>query len=275
MDIYGIVEQLRLKCSKLESELNVLTPNQEQFNQIFFLIDKDFNRVTDKIFKTYEEVYEARRLYNKQNNNPIANFIYIESLPIPEGCDANEFIAMHLDFVAGHQKPKTEKSVKLEAALKDNNVSSVFSINQYFVDYFNLYMIIESGRVDAYHYDRYKQTKLQFETVSNILAGHAPTMADHFHNLEVLQNFAKRVMGIVHHAVYHPQLNKTTTDFFRQWVINLTDGEFERYFGAHVHYNEKEFTLSSPIVKCYTNKISQCYWRCFTNINNTLTWREK
>lgn len=154
---------------------------------------------------------------------------------------------------------------------KGNNVSS---INQYFVTYFKLYMIIKSGRTDAYHYDHYRQAKLQFETVSNILAGYAPTMAEHFNNLEVLESFAKRIINIVHLAICRPQLNKPATDSFKQWVINLTDAEFEHYFDVHVDYNEKEFALSSPVVKCHASEPSQCYWRCFTNINNTLTWRE-
>ena len=135
-------------------------------------------------------------------------------------------------------------------------------------------MLIETRRVNAYHWDQYRQAKLQFETVSNILAGYAPTMAEHFRNLEVLESFAKRIINIVHLAICCPQLNKPATDSFKQWVINLTDAEFEHYFGAHVDYNEKEFTLSSPVVKCHASEPSQCYWRCFTNINNTLTWRE-
>ena len=154
---------------------------------------------------------------------------------------------------------------------KDNNVSSV---NQYFVTYFKIYMLMETSRVNAYHWDRYRQAKLQFETVSNILAGYAPSMAEHFHNLEVLESFAKRIINIVHLAICRPQLNKPATDSFKQWVINLTDAEFEHYFDVHVDYNEKEFTLSSPVVKCHADEPSQCYWRCFTNINNTLTWRE-
>lgn len=163
----------------------------------------------------------------------------------------------------------------LKRVLKGDNTPSVSSINQYFVTYFKLYMIIKSGRIDAYHYDQYRQAKLQFETVSNILAGYAPTMAEHFHNLEVLESFAKRIIDIVLLAIYRPQLNKPSTDSFKQWIINLTDVEFEHYFDVHVDYNEKEFTLSSPIVKCHASEPSQCYWRCFTNINNTLTWREK
>jgi hypothetical protein len=162
----------------------------------------------------------------------------------------------------------------LKRVLRDDNSSSVSSINQYFVTYFKFYMIIKSGRTDAYHYDRYRQTKLQFETVSNILAGYASTMAEHFHNLEVLENFAKRIINIVHLAICCPQLNKPAIDSFKQWIINLTDTEFEHYFGVHVDYNEKEFILSSPVVKCHASEPSQCYWRCFTNINNTLTWRE-
>jgi len=162
----------------------------------------------------------------------------------------------------------------LKRVLRDDNSSSVSSINQYFVTYFKFYMIIKSGRTDAYHYDRYRQTKLQFETVSNILAGYAPTMAEHFHNLEVLESFAKRIINIVHLAICCPQLNKPAIDSFKQWIINLTDTEFEHYFGVHVDYNEKEFILSSPVVKCHASEPSQCYWRCFTNINNTLTWRE-
>lgn len=162
----------------------------------------------------------------------------------------------------------------LKRVLRDDNSSSVSSINQYFVTYFKFYMIIKSGRTDAYHYDRYRQTKLQFETVSNILAGYAPAMAEHFHNLEVLESFAKRIINIVHLAICCPQLNKPAIDSFKKWIINLTDAEFEHYFGVHVDYNEKEFILSSPVVKCHASEPSQCYWRCFTNINNTLTWRE-
>ena len=154
---------------------------------------------------------------------------------------------------------------------RDNNVSS---INQYFVTYFKIYMLMETSRVNAYHWDQYRQAKLQFETVSNILAGYVPTMAEHFHNLEVLESFAKRIINVVHLAICSPQLNKPATDSFKQWVINLTDAEFEHYFDVHVDYNEKEFTLSSPVVKCHADEPSQCYWRCFTNINNTLTWRE-
>lgn len=154
---------------------------------------------------------------------------------------------------------------------KDDEVSS---INQYFVTYFKIYMLMETRRVNAYHWDQYRQAKLQFETVSNILAGYAPTMAEHFRNLEVLESFAKRIINIVHLAICRPQLNKPATDSFKQWVINLTDAEFEHYFDVHVDYSEKEFTLSSPVVKCHASEPSQCYWRCFTNINNTLTWRE-
>lgn len=162
----------------------------------------------------------------------------------------------------------------VKRALKDDNIFSASSVNQYFVTYFKIYMLMETSRVNAYHWDRYRQAKLQFETVSNILAGYAPTMAEHFHNLEVLESFAKRIINIVHLAICRSQLNKPNTDSFKQWVINLTDAEFEHYFGAHVDYNEKEFALSSPIVKCHADEPSQCYWRCFTNINNTLTWRE-
>lgn len=162
----------------------------------------------------------------------------------------------------------------LKRVLKDDNTPSVSSINQYFVTYFKIYMLMETSRVNAYHWDQYRQAKLQFKTVSNILAGYAPTMAEHFHNLEVLESFAKRIINIVHLAICRQQLNKPNTDSFKQWVINLTDAEFEHYFDVHVDYNEKEFTLSSPVVKCHASEPSQCYWRCFTNINNTLTWRE-
>jgi hypothetical protein len=162
----------------------------------------------------------------------------------------------------------------VKRVLKDDNTPSVSSINQYFVTYFKIYMLMETSRVNAYHWDRYRQAKLQFETVSNILAGYAQTMAEHFRNLEVLESFAKRIINIVHLAICRPQLNKPVTDSFKQWVINLTDAEFEHYFGVHVDYNEKEFTLSSLVVKCHADEPSQCYWRCFTNINNMLTWRE-
>ena len=162
----------------------------------------------------------------------------------------------------------------VKRVLKDDNAPSVSSINQYFVTYFKIYMLMETSRVNAYHWDRYRQAKLQFETVSNILAGYAPTMTEHFRNLEVLESFAKRIINIVHLAICRPQLNKPATDSFKQWVINLTDAEFEHYFDVHVDYNEKEFILSSPVVKCHADEPSQCYWRCFTNINNTLTWRE-
>lgn len=162
----------------------------------------------------------------------------------------------------------------VKRALKDDNTPSVSSINQYFVTYFKIYMLMETSRVNAYHWDQYRQAKLQFETVSNILAGYAPTMAEHFRNLEVLESFAKRIINVVHLAICRPQLNKPATDSFKQWVINLTDAEFEHYFDVHVDYNEKEFTLSSPVVKCHADEPSQSYWRCYTNINNTLTWRD-
>ena len=155
-----------------------------------------------------------------------------------------------------------------------DNYNKASSINQYFVTYFKIYMLMETSRVNAYHWDRYRQAKLQFETVSNILAGYAPTMTEHFNNLEKLQDFAKRIINVVHLAICRPQLNKSATDSFKLWVINLTDAEFEHYFDIHVDCNEKEFTLSSPVVKCHASEPSQCYWRCFTNINNTLTWRE-
>ena len=172
------------------------------------------------------------------------------------------------------ENPSSDIYSILKRVLKGDNTPSVSSVNQYFVTYFKFYMIIKSGRIDAYHYDRYRQAKLQFETVSNILAGYVPTMAEHFHNLEVLESFAKRIIDVVYLAICRLQFNKLTTDSFKQWVINLTDTEFEHYFDVHVDYNEKEFTLSSPVVKCHANEPSQCYWRCFTNINNTLTWRE-
>lgn len=178
-------------------------------------------------------------------------------------------------FKEVNKKNEDDSSFDMYSVVKRAlNTDNVSSINQYFVTYFKIYMLMETSRVNAYHWDQYRQAKLQFETVSNILAGYAPTMAEHFNNLEKLQDFAKRIINIVHLAICHPQLNKPATDSFKQWVINLTDAEFEHYFSVHVDYNEKEFTLSSPIVKCHASEPSQCYWRCFTNINNTLTWRE-
>ena len=157
---------------------------------------------------------------------------------------------------------------------KDDEVSS---INQYFVTYFKIYMLMDSSRVNAYHYDRYRQTKLQFETVSNILAEHTPTMAEHFHNLEELQDFAKQVIDTVFHVVYYPQAkdNKMSFDSYKHWIRSLTDREYESYFGVDVQFNHNEFTLSSPIIKQEITKDPRSYWRCFTNINNTLTWREE
>ena len=154
---------------------------------------------------------------------------------------------------------------------KDNNVSS---INQYFVDYFRLYMIIETTRVNAYHYDRYNQTKLHFETVSNILAANTRTMEEHFHNLEVLQDFAKWIVNAVFGVGYHGQGASKSFDSFTKWIQSLTDREFEFYFGVDVQFNRNEFTLSSSIMKQWVTKAPQSYWRCYTNINNTLTWRD-
>ena len=156
---------------------------------------------------------------------------------------------------------------------KGNNVSS---INQYFVTYFKIYMLMETSRVNAYHWDQYRQAKLQFETVSNILAGYAPTMAEHFHNLKKLQDFAKRVIDTVFHVIYYPQAQTNTKSFdsFKQWIQSLTDREYESYFGVDVQFNNNEFTLSSPIIKQWVTKVPQSYWRCYTNINNTLTWRD-
>ena len=157
---------------------------------------------------------------------------------------------------------------------KDDEVSS---INQYFVTYFKIYMLMDSSRVNAYRYDRYRQTKLQFETVSNILAEHTPTMAEHFHNLEELQDFAKQVIDTVFRVVYYPQAkdNKMSFDSYKHWIRSLTDGEYESYFGVDVKFNRNEFTLSSPIIKQEITKDPRSYWRCYTNINNTLTWREE
>ena len=157
---------------------------------------------------------------------------------------------------------------------KDNNVSS---INQYFVTYFKLYMLIDSSRVNVYHYDRYRQAKLQFETVSNILAEHTPTMAEHFHNLEELQYFAKQVIDTVFHVVYYPQAKdkKMSFDSYKHWIRSLTDREYESYFGVDVQFNRNEFTIIAPIIKQEITKEPRSYWRCFTNINNTLTWREE
>lgn len=156
---------------------------------------------------------------------------------------------------------------------KDNNVSS---INQYFVTYFKLYMLIDSSRVNVYHYDRYRQAKLQFETVSNILAEHIPTMAEHFHNLEELQDFAKQVIDTVFHVVYYPQAKdkKMSFDSYKHWIRSLTDREYESYFGIDVQFNRNEFTIIAPIIKQEISKDRRSYWRCFTNINNTLTWRD-
>ena len=229
---------------------------QPYYNQ---LIEKYFSKLPPKkenassnIFKAFED--KKKRIEAAQNEKPFKD-------EIKEDDKKNE------------ENPSFDIYSVIKRALKGKD-DKVSSINQYFVTYFKFYMIIKSGRTDAYHYDRYRHTKLQFETVSNILAGYAPTMAEHFNNLEVLESFAKRIINIVHLAICCPQLNKPATDSFKQWVINLTDAEFEHYFGVHVDYNEKEFTLSSPVVKCHASEPSQCYWRCFTNINNTLTWRE-
>lgn len=156
---------------------------------------------------------------------------------------------------------------------KDDNISS---INQYFVTYFKIYMLMETSRVTAYHWDYYRQTKLQFETVSTILAEHTPTMAEHFHNLEELQDFAKQVIDTVFHVVYYPQAKdkKMSFDSYKHWIRSLTDREYESYFGVDVQFNHNEFTLSSPVIKQEIAKNPRSYWRCYTNINNTLTWRE-
>lgn len=241
-------------CAKFKEYVNdiVELSKQPYYNQ---LIEEYFSKLPSKEDKPSFNIYKAFEDKKKE----------IEAAQ-------NEKLFKETD----KQKEENSSNIYsiLKRVLRDDNSSSVSSINQYFVTYFKFYMIIKSGRTNAYHYDRYRQTKLQFETVSNILAGYAPTMAEHFHNLEVLESFAKRIINIVHLAIYCPQLNKPATDSFKQWIINLTDAEFEHYFDVHVDYNEKEFTLSSPVVKCHTSEPSQCYWRCFTNINNTLTWRE-
>lgn len=165
----------------------------------------------------------------------------------------------------------------VKRVLKDDNTPSVSSINQYFVTYFKIYMIMETSRVNAYHWDRYRQTKLQFETVSTILASHAPSMAEHFRNLEELQDFAKQVIDTLFHVVYYLQAkdNKMSFDSYKHWIRSLTDREFDSYFGVDVQFNHNEFTIASPIVKCYSHKVKQSYWRCFTNINNSLSWRQE
>ena len=156
---------------------------------------------------------------------------------------------------------------------KGNNVSS---INQYFVTYFKIYMLMETSRINAYHWDQYRQAKLQFETVSNILANYTPTMAEHFNNLEKLQDFAKQIIDTVFHVIYYPQAQTNTKSFdpYKHWIRSLTDREYESYFGVDVQFNHNEFTLSSPVIKQEITKTPRSYWRCFTNINNTLTWRE-
>ena len=154
---------------------------------------------------------------------------------------------------------------------KDDKVSF---INKYFVDYFRLYMIINTTRVNAYHFDRYNQIKLQFETVSNILADHTKTMGDHFHNLDTLHDFAQWVVDAAFDVAYYKQDASKSFDSFKQWIQSLTDREYESYFGVDVQFNRNEFTLSAPIIKQEITKDPRSYWRCFTNINNTLTWRE-
>lgn len=165
----------------------------------------------------------------------------------------------------------------LKRALRVDNSSSVSSINQYFVTYFKVYMLMETSRVNAYHWDHYRQTKLQLETVSTILAEHTPTMAEHFHNLEELQDFAKQVIDTVFHVVYYPQAKdkKMSFDAFKQWIRSLTDREYESYFGVDVQFNRNEFTIIAPIIKQEIGKAPRSCWRCFTNINNTLSWREE
>ena len=162
----------------------------------------------------------------------------------------------------------------VKRVLKDDNISSASSINQYFVTYFKIYMLMETSRVNAYHYDRYNQTKLHFETVSNILAENTRTMEEHFHNLEVLQDFAKWIVNAVFGVGYHGQGASKSFDSFTKWIQSLTDREFEFYFGVDVQFNRNEFTLSSSIMKQWVTKAPQSYWRCYTNINNTLTWRD-
>lgn len=230
---------------------------QPYYNQ---LIEEYFSKLPPKKENASSNIYKAfedkkKKIEDAQNEKPLKD-------EIKEADKKNE------------ESPSFDIYSVIKRALKVDNAPSVSSINQYFITYFKLYMIMETSRVNAYHWDQYRQAKLQFETVSNILAGYAPTMAEHFRNLEVLESFAKRIINIVHLAICRPQLNKPATDSFKQWVINLTDAEFEHYFGVHVDYNEKEFTLSSPVVKCHVDEPSQCYWRCFTNINNTLIWRD-
>lgn len=165
----------------------------------------------------------------------------------------------------------------IKRALKVDNTKDdkVSFINKYFVDYFRLYMIINTTRVNAYHFDRYNQIKLQFETVFNILADHTKTMGDHFHNLDTLHDFAQWVVDAAFDVAYYKQDAMKSFDTFKQWIRSLTDREYESYFGVDVQFNRNEFTLSSPVMKQWVTKRPRSYWRCYTNINNTLTWREK
>lgn len=269
-------------------DFKILVKNFENYINYDKLANGDPASLKEVVIETVELILQQyynkfnkdhfSKLQPKENNTSFNIYKAFEDKKkrIEEAQNAKQFKD---EIKEGDKKEEDNSSFDiysiLKRVLKGDNTPSVSSVNQYFVTYFKFYMIIKSDRINAYHYDRYRQAKLQFETVSNILAGYAPTMAEHFHNLEVLESFAKRIINVVHLAICRPQLNKPATDSFKQWVINLTDAEFEHYFDVHADYNEKEFTLSSPVVKCHANEPSQCYWRCFTNINNTLTWREK
>lgn len=233
-------------------------PNQPYYNQ---LIDNHFSKLQPKEDNPSFNIYKAFEDKKKE-------------------IEAAQNVKL---FKEVNKKKEDDSSFDIYSVVKrilkadKNEDDNVSSINQYFVTYFKIYMLMDSSRVNAYHYDRYRQTKLQFETVSNILAEHAPTMAEHFHNLEELQDFAKQVIDTVFHVVYYPQAKdkKMSFDSYKHWIRSLTDREYESYFGVDVQFNRNEFTLSSPIIKQEITKDQRSYWRCFTNINNTLTWREE
>ena len=232
---------------------------QPYYNQ---LIEEYFSKLPPKEENTYSNIFKAfedkkKKIENAQNEKPLKD-------EIKEDDKKNE------------ENPSFDIYSVVKRVLKDDNTPSVSSINQYFVTYFKIYMLMETSRVNAYHWDQYRQAKLQFETVSNILASHTPSMAEHFNNLEKLQDFAKQVIDTVFHVVYYPQAQTNTKSFdsFKQWIQSLTDREYESYFGIDVQFNHNEFTLSSPVMKQEITKGPRSYWRCFTNINNTLTWRD-
>lgn len=263
-------------------DFKILVKNLENYINYNKLVNGDLASLKEVVIETVELILQQyynqfkkehfSKLQPKEDNSSFNIYKAFEDKKKEIEAAQNEKLFKEVNK-RNEESPSFDIYSVVKRALNTDNVSS---INQYFVTYFKIYMLMETSRVNAYHWDQYRQAKLQFETVSNILASYAPTMAEHFHNLEKLQDFAKQVIDTVFNVVYYPQAQTNTKSFdpYKQWLQSLTDREYESYFGVDVQFNRNEFTLSSPVIKQEIAKNPRSYWRCFTNINNTLTWRE-